>query len=393
MASPSSRRKSGSSVKREFTEQLLRDGFAFQEPSPELLETATYLETTGLLETRIREYVLCADPQDRDFPPENRHCQGRTYVGDDLDETGHDFRCPECERPVFPFRYGKRRRKELQVKVDQEGVLAFVRGRLAELKSNVKDVSEGVFRSDIGDLGVILCIADYCTDRQFLTLDWARTQVTCYLVVNPTDIDERFLDEDWIHRATLADTLCGEIDFKAWIQGAAASARPESVRQVSIPVYTKGALPILVEPVALHKADRLFVVECGPNTVFIDKAQVVAPQAGIRFQIFRILWDRFLDDLRSDTPAEKHSPVNVKDLMAELRRRTGEYIDDETRVRRALNYLQFDIETAVKKKLGLPIDRQDIVQTCRWKGHGEGDHGYRINPFTVAVRPFLPERS
>ena len=77
--------------------------------------------------------------------------------------------------------------------------------------------------------------------------------------------------------------------------------------------------------------------------------------------------------------------------MAELRRRTGEYIDDETRVRRALNYLQFDIETAVKKKLGLPIDRQDIVQTCRWKGHGEADHRYRINPFTVTARPFLPD--
>ena len=393
MASPSSRRKSGSSVKRELTERLLRDGSAFQKPPPELLEMATHLETTGLLETRIREYVLCADPQDRDFPPKNWHCQGRIYVGDDFDEAGHDFRCPECERPVFPFRYRKRRHKELRVKVDREGVLAFVRDRLAELKSNVKDISEGVFRADIGDLGVILCIADYCTDRQFLTRDWARTQATCYLVVNPTDIDERFLDEDWIHRASLADIVCGEVDFKAWIQGAAASARPESVRQASIPVYTKGALPILAEPVAPRKADRLFVVECGPNTVFLDKAQVVAPQASIRFKIFRILWDRFLNGLRSGMPAEEHSPINVKDLMKELQSRTGEYIDDETRVRRALNRLQSDIETAVKKKLGLPIDRQDIVQTCRWKGHGEGDHGYRINPFTVAARPFRPDRS
>ena len=92
-------------------------------------------------------------------------------------------------------------------------------------------------------------------------------------------------------------------------------------------------------------------------------------------------------------PPEEHRPINVKDLMKELQSRTGEYIDDETRVRRALNRLQSDIETAVKKKLGLPIDRQDIVQTCRWKGHGEGDHGYRINPFTVAARPFRPDRS
>ena len=393
MASPSSRRKSGSSVERELTERLLRDGSAFQQPPPELLETATHLEKTGILETPIREYVLCADPQDRDFPPKNRHCQGRIHVGDGLDEAGHDFRCPECERPVFPFRYGKRRHKELRVKVDREGVLAFVRSRLAELKSNVKDVSEGVFRADIGDLGVILCVADYCTAPQFLTREWAITQATCYLVVNPTDINERFLDEDWIHRAPLADLVCGEVDFKAWIQGAAASGRPPSVRQASIPVYTKGARPVLVEPVVPHKAGRLFVVECGPNTVRIKGEQVVAPQAGIRFEIFRILWDRFLDDLRSDTPAEDHSLINIKDLMEELGTRTGKDIFDETSVRRALNRLQSDIETAVKKKIGEPIDREDIVQTCRWKGHGMGEHGYRINPFTVAAQPFPPDRS
>ena len=359
----------------------------------ELLDTATHLEKTGLLGTRIREFVICADHRDADFPPKNRHCQGRIYVGDGLDEAGHDFRCPECERPVFPSGYGKRRHKELRVKVDREGVLAFIRGRLAELKSNVKEISAGVFRVDIGDMGVIVCIADYCTDRQFLTRDWAITQATCYLVVNPTDIDERFLDEDWIHRASLADLVCGEVDFKAWIQAAAASGRPPSVRQASIPVYTKGARPVLVDPVAPHKEDRLFVVECGPNTVRINGEQVVAPQAGVRFEIFRILWDRFLDDMRSDTPAEEHGPIHVRDLMEALHTRTGKVIDDETSVRRALNRLQSDIEMAVKKRIGDPIDRQDIVQTCRWKGQGEGDYGYRINPFTVAARPFLPDRS
>ena len=79
--------------------------------------------------------------------------------------------------------------------------------------------------------------------------------------------------------------------------------------------------------------------------------------------------------------------------MEALHTRTGEYIYDETSVRRALNRLQSDIETAVKKKLGLPIDREDILQTCHWKGHHERGHGYRINPFTVAARPFLPDRS
>ena len=262
MESQSFRRKSDSSVKREHAVRLLQDGSVFPEPSVELLTTATHLERTGILETRIRERVLCADPQDRDFPPKNRHCRGRIFLDDGLDEPGHEFRCPECERPVFPFRYRKRRRKELRVKVDREGVLAFVRSRLAALQSNVKEVSAGVFRADVGDMGVTLCIVDYCTDRQFLTRDWAATQAACYLVVNPTDIDERFLDEDWIHRASLDDLLCDEVDIKEWIGGAATSGPPRSVRHASVPVYTKGAPPILFGPVAPHQAGRLFVVEC-----------------------------------------------------------------------------------------------------------------------------------
>ena len=392
MASRSSRRKSGSSISRELAVRLLRDGSVISEPSQELLNAATRLEKDGLVETRVREYVLCADPQDLDYPPKNRYCRGRLYVDDGLDEAGHDFRCPECDRPVFPFRHKKRRHKELRAKVARQGVASFVLAQLAKLKSNVKEISEGVYRIDVGDMGVMLCIADFCSDEKFLTRDWACTQTTCYLVVNPKAIDERFLDEDWITRASLADIVCGEIDIKEWVRNAAGSGPPQSVRNASVPVYTKGALPIIAEPVAPHQAGRRFVVECGPSTVLVEGEMVVAPQAGTRFEIFRILWDRFLDDLRKAVPPEQHGLINIKNLIQKLESRTDKFIEDETTVRRAINRLQSDIESAVKRKLGLPIDREDIVQTCRWKGQGEGDFGYRINPFTVAARPFQPDR-
>jgi len=95
---------------------------------------------------------------------------------------------------------------------------------------------------------------------------------------------------------------------------------------------------------------------------------------------------------REAVPPEQHGLINIKDLIREPESRTDKFIEDETTVRRAINRLQSDIETAVKKKLGLPVDREDIVQTCRWRGQGEGDFGYRINPFTVAARPFQPDR-
>jgi len=135
------------------------------------------------------------------------------------------------------------------------------------------------------------------------------------------------------------------------------------------------------------------VVECGPNTVVVEGETVVAPQAGTRFDVFRILWDQFLDDMRQAVLPEQHRLINIKDIIKEIEARTEKYVEDETSIRRTINRLQSDIETAIKKKLGLPIDREDIVQTCRWKGQGEGDFGYRINPFTVAARPFLSDRS
>lgn len=393
MASLSSRRKSVSNVNREHVVRLLRDGAVIPNPSQDLLKTAARLEKEGFVETRVRECILCAEPQDSDYPPKNRHCRGRLYVDDGLDEAGHEFRCPECDRPVFPFRYNKLRHKELRTKLLPQGITSYILSELANLKSSVKEISAGVYRIDIGDLGVLVCIADYCSDEKFLTRDWARTQTTCYLVVNPKSLDERFLNEDWIIRTSLADIICGQTKIKDWVCNAAKCGPPQSVRTASVPIYTKGATPIVAEPVAPYQVGRRFVVECGPNTVVVEGETVVAPQAGTRFDVFRILWDQFLDDMRQAVLPEQHSLINIKDIIKEIEARTEKYVEDETSIRRTINRLQFDIETAIKKKLGLPIDREDIVQTCRWKGQGEGDFGYRINPFTVAARPFLSDRS
>ena len=393
MASRSCRRKSGSSVDREEAARLLRDGAVTRDPSPALLKAAKRLEKIGLVETRVREYVLCAEPRDADFPPRNRHCRGRIYLKDGLDESGYEYRCPECERPVFPERLRKRRHQELHTKVSRQGVESYISSQLTRLKVGIKEISEAVYRVDLGDMGVVVCIADYCAEEKFLTRDWAATHPTCYIVVNPKGFEERFLEEEWLRRVSLADVVSGAADLEKVLRELAASGPPPAVKNVSVPVYTKGPAPVVIEPLQPSVKDRRFVVEVGPNVVLVEGEVVVAPQAGPRYEIFRILWDRFLDDLKEAIPPEQHGLINIRDLIKELESRTGKFVEDETTVRRTINRLQSNIETAVKKKLGLPIDREDIVQTCRWKGQGEGDYGYRINPFTVAARPYQADRS
>ena len=127
--------------------------------------------------------------------------------------------------------------------------------------------------------------------------------------------------------------------------------------------------------------------------VRVEGMLVVNPQAGIRFHVFMVLWNNFLDDLRDGRKPEDFTLTNVPDIMEQIPKRRKKEILDETTVRRAINRLQNDIEKFVKKKLGLPIDKEGIIQSIRWKGEGKGEFGYRINPFTVVARPFQTEKS
>jgi len=386
MASKSSRRKSGSSNNLDDCARLLCDGFAVDEPPEALVAASEHLRTLGLVEIQWKEYVCCADPQDGDFPPKNRYCRGRIYLDDALDEAGHDLRCPECERPVFPYQYRKRRHREMRTAVSAQGVLAYVPGRLQESAENVREIAAGTYRAEMNGRDVTVCVVDYCGDEKYLARDWARTNPTCYIVVNSKHGDEKFLDEAWVARVSLAQVVCGEVDFKKQLHEVAAAGPPQALRNASIAVYARGAPPI-VEPVAPTQLKRRFVLECGPNTVRVEGEVVVAPQAGTRFDVFHILWRQFLEDLKAGSPPANFRALSVNDLDSRLQEE-GTRHDDVTTIRRAINRLQDDIATALRKRLGLPIDRENIVQTCRSRGQEDKDYGYRINPFTVAARPY-----
>jgi predicted RNase H-like nuclease (RuvC/YqgF family) len=80
-------------------------------------------------------------------------------------------------------------------------------------------------------------------------------------------------------------------------------------------------------------------------------------------------------------------------IVEELQSQTNQLRDDVESVRRTINQLQKDVEIKLRKETGIPIDRQDIIQTREWSGQSKNDFGYRINPFTVIARPFQPDLS
>lgn len=393
MASRSSPPRSGLSNLREEVIRLLREGGTVAAPSERLRNAAEQLRKLGLIAVQYREYVLCANPQDRDFPPKNRNCPGRIYLQEGLDEPGYDYRCPECERPVFPTRHDKNRSRELRVALDREGILKFINDEISKVGAEVKVLADGVFHVAASGLGVVVCVVDFCTESKYQTQAWATSHPTCYIAIGKRATEERFLAEDWLVRFCLGDILCGTVDICETIRSLASGKGPRAVLNASLPVYTPGPMPAICEPLEPAHADRRFVVEVGEKTVKVEGEIVIAAQAGPRLRVFRILWTRFLEDMAAGRAPEDYRPINLNDIIKSLDEKAGTHTEDATSVRRIINNLQSDIETTVKKKLGLAIGREDIAQTCKWKGQTDDNYGYRINPATVAARPFQPSKA
>jgi len=358
-------------------------------PSPDVLAAAGHLRGLGVIDTEEREFVKCANHEDADFPPRNRDCPGRIYLDDHLHDSGGELRCPDCDRAVFPDQYSKQRFFELRVRVLRDGVMSFLEELLSKLDPAVRQGGEGVLNLKVGDGAVNVCVVDYCQDQKVFSRDRAAFCPTCYVAVNARDFEARFLPEDWIHRVLLADVICDTKNLNDLVRSAVQQGEPTDLRHASIPVCDKRPLPVVIEPAKPTAADgRRFVVEVGEGVVRIEGVQVIAKQAGPRFVIFQTLWQHFLGDLQQGIPPADFTATPIHDLMTALETQTDKRYPDETTVRRTINLLQTDIEKTLKQTLGLPIDREDVVQTCDWTGQRDSSFGYRINPFTVAVRPF-----
>lgn len=386
MASRSSRQKSNSSKRRDALALLLRDGRSVPYPASEVVSAAAELERSGLATVLRREFVTCAEPQDRDIAyTTNRSCTGRVYLRRDADEGGHDYRCPECDRVVFPHRNSKARHLDLQVSICADAVVGYVRGQLDHDGITAKEVAAGVFRVDGAEADVFVCIAELCGDEAYLTQDRARSQPTLYIAVDETTMHERFLPEEWVTETCLADLLCGEVDLLSLVKQRARDGIPRSVLNASIPVYSAGP-PSIIVPGKDNPRRRQFFVEFTAKVLRVNGVTILASQAKTRFRVFGVLWKRFLEDLSAGKSAEEFRTAPVKGIAQDLAKPPGKSVDEEA-IRRTLNRLQGDIETAIKKYKGDPIGREDIIESVRWTGQNDTEFGFRINPRTVVARP------
>lgn len=367
--------------------ELLRDGRRFEAPSASLIAAADRLERLGILRLERCVFVRCNDPQDTAAPASSRHCRGKIYVDEHLDEAGHEVRCEVCERPVFPNRGSMRRRDEICTHVDLEGVTRFVAAEAARAGGDAKCLADGVWRIDLGTAEDFVCVVDCCPLDPYLDRAWAKTRVVCYVAADSARLRTGFLNEEWVTRAALADLLSGAVDLSDVVQRIADAGSPKHVSEPTVHVYAHRASPGVPPRGAAEPRRKQFIVEVGPGMVRIDGVTVVAPTADSLFDIFSILWDRFLVDLRECRKPESHTWLKVAAIADRLGAIRGKHFADVGSVRKGVNRLQLDIETALKKGPGTPISRTDVIESGATSGVGDAA-GYRLNPRTVLVRPF-----
>lgn len=394
MVSRSSRRKNASKSSPELLDKLLADGTQSR-PSAELRVAADDLVERGIIALDERQYVRCANAEDtEDFRyVKNRNCRGRVYLEDGLDLYGDDYKCPDCDRPIYPGK--KKQYDEWRVRLLPNGVKAFVESALKEAGLTWKEKAPWGFRVDVGDEEVWLCIVDFCESCQHMTREWAvaNQNKALWLVVHPRGKTERFLQEDWLPVVSLSELLTGGASLNSLLQARAACNPATNLGNPSLPIYTKGRRhPATFETEMPPNPDRLFIVQVGDREVFVNSHRVIARQSSTAFAIFNILHKRFLARFAEDANDEDATAIPAKELCSLLYDDTGGEPASEESLGKAIGRIRQNIEKAIKKNTGMPIDECDVIETVRWKGIGEGEYGYRLNPVSVAIRPFVPTK-
>jgi hypothetical protein len=386
MASASHRRKNvtRSNLSAEIS-QLLQHGAGIEPVTPNLKAAAEQLSRLGLISFEERQFVRCAFTRDKDFTRSNRTCTGRSTLKSVLDENAFDYRCDECGRVLYPFRDRKTQFREIRATVFPSGVTQYVSKLLRTSDAAAVDGVPDAWRVNGGLTGLHICIADFCSDAKLMSVQWAQQNPTCYIAVNPAAV-QRFIDIDWVSRVMLADLVTSKVDLRDVLRGLANSTNCRNMPPLATPTFSKGAHRPEVERPPTEGRNHLFIVELGKKTVRVNGIDVVAGQGHTAHAIVKCLAMSFSQDLFAGADADRYLCQTPSDIADEVSRDGdgGKVIGDD-HIRRSINRLQENIQERLRLA-GIAVERDDVIQASP----DEAKEGYRLNPFSVGLRPLLP---
>ncbi|MEG3637682.1 hypothetical protein [Magnetococcus sp. PR-3] len=360
---------------------MLESGWSVDRPSEELFSEVKKLEEMGVITSDLYTYVLCSNPEDRDYPPPNHLCSGRVRLVDGLDEGADDFRCPECNHPVYPEYDEKQTFQELRYRVDQKGALSFLQEEI-EAIGPTRALSEGVYRCDYADGEVIVCVVEVCEHPKYLSRDYVASTPTVVVALSDRNAELRLLEEPWLIKTSLSQLIRGEQDL-ASLMGDALHAQPPVLAHTSVPIYNKVITPLYHHQTAEVDTEILYQVESRPDEIWVNGQMVVGPKAPAQIRVFEILWKQFLKGMLEGKLVDDFKIMTLEKITDAVQLKVPDEVVDAIIVRRSINRLRKMMMDAVKKQQGLPIQQDSIIENIKTV---RGAQGYRINPLLVLPR-------
>jgi hypothetical protein len=365
----------------ELIAKLLRHGQRYVSPTAEIVETADWLASRGIVDVRRGYAVRCANSMDRDFPPVSRDCDGLIVLRGQADEGGGDYRCPACERIVYPDADGKDRLETLTILLRRVGIEKFLIKHCGK-DARGQQFQSGVLTLPIERVNASICLPEFCSDSLLLHRSVAISQISVYVTVEP-DAQLRMVLDIGIAHVAFSRILTGEIDLCSMLRDRMRNGPPEC-SNVDVPAYGFGVTVIgpRVEPVPLPRGFR---VRLNSEGLWVDDLLAVKAERRTAILILQALIHRFAQDIRAGNQVAAMSVDQIADAVE----RAGDLESDEKRdtesIRRTIDRLRDEIAEAILKTTGKPIDEHDIIENVSRSGTGKGAKGYRLNSRTVTL--------
>jgi hypothetical protein len=368
--------------RRRLISELLRDGALILSPSAEAVAEAERLARLRLIEIAIRRVVHCANTVDQDFPPAARDCDGFVELRDDAHEGSADYRCPLCERVLYPEADRKAQTKALSVRLSRSGIEQYLIKSCGDLTDG-RSFNEGILQFPVNGLNAVLCLVDYCSDERWLARGFGVNQRCVYVTVDRY-VGQRMMVEEAVLHVPLVDLILAEVDLRDFLLQRA-SALPPALMNADVSVYSLGARPIRPFADSAVIERRSFRVAMSAAGLHVDGIVAIKRQRReSTLKIFAVLIQEFTEALIRHQLVQGLSADDIADRIEP----SSDEAVDASSVTRTINRLRGDIATAVRRELGKPIADHDIIETVARADAADVGHGYRLNPKSVVLGPY-----
>lgn len=338
----------------------------------------------GLIKPRMAHAVLCANPNDRDFPPGDPDCAGLIELRTGADEGGGDYACPVCGRVVYPMLRAKPAKQQvtlLTVTLNRTGIERFLQLRCGEAAAG-QTFESGVLVLPDRPQNRFICIVDFCSDPNFRTPGWVERQPCIHIVV------------DWqaqallcaalrTHHVELVDLVCGAVVMDELLrQASVVGPRPACAEQN---VAWPRAAPPLPRPGAgiTDSSCRKLVIGLTREGVVVEGMLVKCNASAVPYLAFAELMQQAASDVAA---GREIFPLTAKQIAERIKRGLPAANVDPGTVQTGLRRLEQSILDHLSAA-GLRVSRDQVIENVARAGKYSDRHGFRLNSDKVALDP------